>query len=351
MNKLSKENINLIKDYYKKFKSSKQFFKDLELRKKEVEKVKRYLKKETLESMDEFMFGEIISNLWATALWGNKEYKVKTIIDANGIEKIRKELINLLFGKDSIDIRYDKFKKEIKYLGPASITEILCLFNPNEYGIWNDKARKGLEKLGITYLPLNKYYITGKEYVEIINGFQEISNELKNLGYPKSDLLGVDYFLFEITIFKEGEIREKEFEHDEIRDKIKEIGDWLGFETQIEEKIAKGSKVDVIWRAKIGNLGVVTYVFEVHKKGSIDSLILNLEKALNNPTVQKLVAVTSSNLIENIKEEVKTLPENFRKSLTYWKVIDVIETYDNLSKVIENINKLDLIKSQFEEES
>lgn len=286
MNKLSKENINLIKNYYKKFKSLKQFFKDLDLREKEVEKVKKYFKKETLESMDEFIFGEIISNLWASALWGNTEYKVKTIIDANGMEKIRKEIINLLFGKDPIDIRYDRFKKEIKYLGPASITEILCLFNPNEYGIWNDKARKGLEKLGINFLPLNKYFITGKEYVEIINCLKEISNELKNLGYLNSDLLGVDYFLFEITIFKEVKNYKEEFDHDEIRDKIKEIGDWLGFESQIEEHIAKGSIVDVIWRAKIGNLGVVTYIFEVHKKGSIDSLILNLEKALNNPTVQ-----------------------------------------------------------------
>jgi len=38
--------------------------------------------------------------------------------------------------------------------------------------------------------------------------------------------------------------------------------------------------------------GLVTYVFEVHRKGSVDNLIVNLQKALNNPTVQKIIAVS-----------------------------------------------------------
>lgn len=197
-------------------------------------------------------------------------------------------------------------------------------------------------------MPINKYYITGKEYVEIIKTYKEILHELEELKYPKLDMLGVDYLLFEISIYKEAKIDE-DFDHDEIRDKISEIGEWLGFESLIEEHISPGAKVDVIWRAKIANLGVVTYVFEVHKKGSIDSLILNLQKALNNPTVQKLIAVTNSSQIETIKGEINNLPENFRKSLTFWNVRDVIDTYENLSKVIENIKTLDLIKSQFEE--
>jgi hypothetical protein len=104
-----------------------------------------------------------------------------------------------------------------------------------------------------------------------------------------------------------------------------------------------------VWRAKIANLGVVTYVFEVHKKGSIDSLILNLQRALNNPTVQKLIAVSDEMQLEKIKEEVKSLPENFRKALTLWEVSHAIETHRKLSEVIQRINRLELVKSQFEE--
>jgi len=350
---------NLIKEYYKKIKSiKKKFLQELNQKEKDREKIIKYLNKNDFKNLDEFKFHEIISSLWATSFWSNKDYKIKLLIETNGFSKLKEELYNLLYGEDTIDIRYDKFKKEIKYLGPASITEILCLFDPNNFIIWNDKARRGLEKLKIEYLPIKKYYITGKEYVEIINVFKEILNELDKLNYPALNMLGVDYLLYEISILKENEEEkifmekeeEEDFDHNEIRDKIQIIGDWLGFETSTEEQIAKGAKVDVIWRAKIANLGVVTYVFEVHKKGSIDSLILNLQKALSNPTVQKLIAATNQKQIEEIKNEIKNLPENFRKSLTFWNVKDVLETYENLSKVIENINKLSLIKSQFGEE-
>ena len=48
-----------------------------------------------------------------------------------------------------IEKRFDRFMKTVKGLGPASVTELLCFFNPKEYGIWNDKARKALELLGL----------------------------------------------------------------------------------------------------------------------------------------------------------------------------------------------------------
>lgn len=298
-----------------------------------------------METLDEFKFREIISNLWATEFWTNKDYQIKNIIDANGIEKIKNELIHLLYGKDSIDVRFDRFRKEIKYIGPASITEILCFYDPHNYIIWNDKARKGLSKLKIENNIVKKYYITGKEYMNLIYLYREILEILKELNYPYLDMIGVDHFLYSIVVYKEEDILDEnyDFDHDEIRDKVKEIGDWLGFETSIEEFIAKGSRVDVVWRAKIGNLGMVTYIFEVHKKGSIDSLILNLLKSLKNPTVQKIIAVSNIKSIEEIKKEIENLKEDLKRLLIFWEVRDVLETHENLSKVIDNINKLSLI--------
>ena len=167
------------------------------------------------------------------------------------------------------------------------------------------------------------------------------------------DLLAVDYFLYEIWYVEKekveirGDVIEEayEFDHNEVRDFINEIGVQLGFETDTEKSIAHGARVDVVWRAKIANLGVVTYVFEVHKKGSIDSLILNLQRALNNPTVQKIIAVSDKAQLEKIRGEIKSLPEIFRKTLTFWEVSDAIRTHEKLSEVIRSINKLELVRT------
>ncbi len=112
--------------------------------------------------------------------------------------------------------------------------------------------------------------------------------------------------------------------------------------------IARGVQVDVVWTACIANPGVVTYVFQVHKKGSVDSLIVNFQKALNNPTVQKIIAVSDPKRLSEIENEVKGLPESLGKSLSYWEVSDAISTHEKLSEAIQSVNKLELVESRFE---
>jgi len=75
--------------------------------------------------------------------------------------------------------------------------------------------------------------------------------------------------------------------------------------------------VDAVWEASVGNLGRVIYVFEVQTKGSIDSLIINLLKSLNNPAVQGIVAVSDSTQIERIKKEAAGVMQ-LREKLKYW---------------------------------
>jgi hypothetical protein len=71
--------------------------------------------------------------------------------------------------------------------------------------------------------------------------------------------------------------------------------------------VAHGAVVDAVWEASVGNLGRVIYVFEVQTKGSIDSLIINLLKSLNNPAVQGIVTVSDSTQIEHIKKETASV--------------------------------------------
>ncbi len=353
---LTREQQLRIKGYLEKFVARKEFVEELSSRERRREFVVNLLSKDKLKSLTEFEFGELVSKLWASSLWGNKDYLVQKIIDANGIEKIANELENLLYGEKEFAKRFDRFLKVIKGLGPATVTEILCLFDPQRYGIWNDKARKALKILNFGSLPLTKYKISGKEYERINSVFREIAGLLIRGGIKNADLLAVDYFLYEIWFEEtkkgttsEDVMEEKEFDHDEIKEFVRDIGNWLGFEVDVEKQIAPGARVDCIWMAKIANLGAVTYVFEVHKNGSIDSLILNLQKALNNPTVQKIIAVSDSKRIEKIKNEVRGLPENFRKVLTFWEVSDVIKTHERLAEVIKSISELELVKSKFED--
>lgn len=133
--------------------------------------------------------------------------------------------------------------------------------------------------------------------------------------------------------------------HDEIKEKLETIGKLLGFESRSEVKITTGAIVDIVWEARIGNMGKAIYVFEVQSKGSIDSLILNLRKAQSNPAVQAVVAVSDeSQLSKIIKESTGVIEE---KSLRTWDIEDVIKVYDSLVRAHESINKLSLVPESF----
>ena len=347
---LTSEQKAVLKKYIKNFKEyvkTVDFREDLEDRKKR-ETLFRALTPEKINSLTEYEFGNIISILWASRIWGNKEYLVQNIITQNdGLEKIKSELHKLLFGKESVEARFDSFK--VAGMGPAMITEILCYFNPNKYGIWNDRARRAMKILGFNVIvPVGKYKISGNEYNKFNNLLKSISNELKLAGF-EADLLLVDYFLYRIPETKEAKMEEpipvapQEFDHDEVRDKIAEIGSWLGFESETEKAIAPGARVDVVWRVKIGNLGTVRYVFEAHKGGAVDSLILNLQKAKQDPTVQKIIAVSSKPSLEKIEKEAAALPE-FRKSLILWDASEVYLVHQHLSEIVKSIEKLGLVE-------
>jgi hypothetical protein len=324
--------------------------------------IRTLLSEENIDGLTESDIRKIIALLWAYNMWTNKFYAANRVLQSKDIEGIRSELRELLYGRAPFPQRYDRFSRSVRGLGPSGLTEMLAFFNPQEYGIWNDKSRKALEFLGLSnILPTRKYKITGQEYEKINKALKMIYEEIKpalekvGMAEQRIDLTLVDLFLYYvhqhfvyqqkiIETAPDEEQEDYDFDHDEIVDKLVETGNGLGFEAVKEEQIARGARVDVIWRAKIANLGVVSYVFEVHRGGSIDSLILNLQRAKNDPTVQKLVVVASKANLKKIQEEVSSLSEDFRKSLTYWEVKDVERAYNLLNELIAIISRLELVK-------
>jgi hypothetical protein len=320
------------------------------------------LSEENIDGLSESDLRKIIALLWAFNMWTNKYYAANRVLQSKNIEELRSELRELLYGRAPFPQRYDRFIRSVKGLGSSGLTEMLAFFNPQEYGIWNDKSRKALEFLGLSnILPTRRPKITGQEYEKINKALKMIYDEIKpalekvGIAGQSIDLTLVDLFLYYVHQYyvyqqeiietaPEEEQEDYDFDHDEIIEKLVELGNGLGFEAEKEEQIAKGARVDVIWRAKIANLGVVSYVFEVHREGSIDSLILNLQRARNDPTVQKLVVVANKTNLKKIHEEVSSLSEDFRKSLTYWEVKDVERAHNLLNELIAIIGRLELVK-------
>jgi hypothetical protein len=321
---------------------------------------------ERILKMTPEQFYEYLGKLWAMLIWGNKQYVVDKVAEENGFDNLKRELAALVWGPDPLETRWDKFRKKIKGIGPAMMSEILCHVHPEQCMLWNRRAYVGLRYLGIENLPRYNYQLTGKRYAELSSDAQNIAEEMRNMGIESVDLLTVDYFIWDELQVEEnlsqihqapkrqGEESEvegadratSEFIHNEIRDKLGDIGAWLGFKSQTEVKVADGSKVDAIWEATIGNMGRVIYVFEVQTKGSIDSLILNLLKALNNPAVQGVVAVTDAVQIEKIKKHAAGV-KDFGDKLKYWDYKQVLQVHEALESVNESINSLGLVPQSF----
>ena len=314
--------------------------------------------------MDEEDFYLLISRLWAMSSWGNKRYRIDQIIADNGLENLKNNLRLLIDEKKPIEERWDSFNKNVKNFGPAMVSEILCKVEPHKYAIWNRRILLGLRYLGVENLPRYNYQLTGKLYREICEHVKIISIKLKEKGFEDSSLLAADYFIWqelkvEETLAKafidDPAIKVKPTKevhvkigiiHNEIRDKLQDIGNYLGFNATIEKKISSGAVIDVIWEVSIGNMGKIAYIFEVQSKGSIDSLLLNLMKAKNFDAVQGIVAVSDIDQIEKMKKEVSGLPD-LKEKIHFWDYIEVIKVHESLEYVNQTINNLGLVPKEF----
>jgi len=84
------------------------------------------------------------------------------------------------------------------------------------------------------------------------------------------------------------------------------------------------------------------------KNNTRNGLILNLQKAMANPTVQKIIGVSDVAQLEKIRQETSALPENFRKALGFGDAFEVKEIHEKLNDVVSSIDKLKLVRSEFE---
>ena len=350
-----------LKSIIMKYKNHESNLTDVEAINERNERMQYYQgwTKERIKKMTSDEFVEFIGKLWSMIVWGNKKYIADKIIEINGFENIKNMIIDLLYGTDSIEKRWDRFYKAKTRLGPSSMSELLSYINPNEYVICNKVTCACFKYLGVEKVPTHNYQYTGANYKRLCDIGKQIQQEMVKEGIANVNLLIVDYMFWdviypmskkELVQVPEEEIPiekdTKQFIHNDIINQIVEIGQWLGFESKSEVKIADGAIVDAIWQAQIGNMGKVIYAFEVQTHGSIDSLILNLQKATNNFAVQAIVAVSDEKQIEKIKKESKGI-HSIETKLKTWDYTEVMEMHDCLERSNEIINNLGLVPDSF----
>jgi hypothetical protein len=88
------------------------------------------------------------------------------------------------------------------------------------------------------------------------------------------------------------------------------------------------------------------YVFEVQTKGSIESLLVNLLKSLNNPAVQGVVAVSDKTQLARIEQEPVGV-HGLKGKLRMWDYEEVLKVHEAIESVNRTINSLGLVPQSF----
>ncbi len=161
---------------------------------------KERLSPASLEIMSAGDFKEVYKTLWASNMWGNKDWYIDNkLLAPNGLEVIKQALNKLLYGPGEIDIRYDEFRKNVKGFGPSSVSEILHFTFPERFCLWNEKPKSVLPFLNLNLLPdrFFKYQIAnGKEYAQCVDALGAVKDSLSDYGIQ--DFIDLDMLIWHI---------------------------------------------------------------------------------------------------------------------------------------------------------
>ena len=80
--------------------------------------------------------------------WKGIHRQRNEVIKNYGLPEITRKLSKLLYGDEEIDKRFNNFN-EIKGFGKATITPLLLVTHPKEYGVWNEVSEGCLKTLEI----------------------------------------------------------------------------------------------------------------------------------------------------------------------------------------------------------
>jgi len=361
-------------------------------RKQRKEEFSKKLGKEHISHLTEEEFKDLLKSLWANAMWVKKDVKANKVVQDNGIEKIRKEFEELLYGTNPLHQRYDRFKKTIKGLGISSISEMLVFVSPDKYCLWNRTPINVLPFLGMKNLLPNKVWNTwsvdGKSYEECNKILGLIREELEFKGFPHTDFVDVDLYLYylldkvmpieeakraerlreEAKIVREKELTEKlttVSTHEEAEGLLLELGNLLGYDTFVSlrdrskpykektlgeiatlqeipeftfrETLEVVREIDVIW---FRTEGYPEYCFEVEHTTNVKDGLLRLYQISPLKGI-KFFIVAPTEALSKFEIELSRIP--FTRIKERYK----FKSYQDLVSFLETATKYHCQKKDF----
>ncbi|MCS7017284.1 MAG: hypothetical protein NZM42_14355 [Gemmatales bacterium] len=303
--------------------------------------VSRQLSLAALDSFAEDALSEMLRLFWAFKVWRNKEALLAKI-SSQGMARIRDGLRMLLYGAPSLADRFDRVTKSTSHFGPAVISEILAHHDPQQFALYNKQVVKAILELAQHPEDFPKSVVTGRHYLRYCEIARSLLAVVRGQMPEIRDLLDLNLLLWFLCL-KLRQPRDEtqgarpdraasdkrrpeseDFAHDEIVAKLVRLGQLLGFDARKEQTTSRGCRIDVIWTVQVARLGEVIYAFEVHRRGSLDSAILNLQRISREPRVQKLILVSLPQEIARFRSEIESLEDHrLNKAMAYLTVDEV----------------------------
>lgn len=229
------------------------------------------LSKKAIQDMDETRFREVYKGLWASNIWGNKDWYIdnKLLKPNKDLNFIKSELDKLFYdNRQPLALRYNDFKKNIKGLGSSALTELLHFVFPDIYCLWNDKPKTVLPALDLdSLLPekVFKYQISdGEEYAVCNDVMDSLRKEITKAGIKDADFIDLDCYLWfifsqrlpkrkrgrqeevkEATVIKTKKESLKIETHEDAEYFMLKLGEMLGYITYTCDKKAKLNDVEL----------------------------------------------------------------------------------------------------------
>ncbi len=152
-----------------------------------------YFKNLSTTKIENFSEHEMINFL--KEIWAIIPFQANGIIRENGLDKLKKELINLLYGADDISLRFNQFLNEIQIFKAKAMSEVLCSLYPKEYAIFNNTTINVFNYLEINDISLSD--ITDYSvYKQIIDKEEIIRKSLEEELEKEQDYLDVDNMIY-----------------------------------------------------------------------------------------------------------------------------------------------------------
>lgn len=127
---------------------------------------------------------------------------------------------------------------------------------------------------------------------------------------------------------------EEKLTHIEIQKMILQIGEILGFYTEMEFEF-----YDVIWR-EVPQASRLSHVFEVQSKGNIDSAFAKLKRAYEAQRSKIFLVISSERDLKRAKKSLTMEFQDIKNNLTILTFAQIQSTYQNINSIKEVLIKL-----------